>query len=129
MTDTVETVVPAVEVQPDAQAPENVPTQDPLTPVEEVILWNQTENNMSAGVALLNGDQLQVAVYQTSRLPKNLRPEMAPGLVVIKPGEGHLFKIRSAKALTQAPAEPAPAEPTPAEPDTAMPDAMAGTPV
>jgi hypothetical protein len=59
----------------------------------EAVFWNNTPQNISIGLAVLNKDQLHISVHRTCDLPKNMAPEMAPGLVMIKPDEGMLFKL------------------------------------
>lgn len=115
MTDIIVPAEAVADVQPDMTQTEPEVVNELPTPIEEVILWNQTENNMSAGVAILNKDQMQIAVYTTAKLPKNIRPEMAPGLTIIKPGEGHLFKIKSTQAVDIKAQEEKTEEPKPAE--------------
>lgn len=60
--------------------------------IAETIVWNQTNNNISVGLAIINKDQLHVAVYRTTDIPKHIDPEKARGLTMIKPGEAMLFK-------------------------------------
>jgi hypothetical protein len=93
MTD-IETVIPTPVSEISPLSNQAVPVLDTSkTVISEVIFWNQTENNVSAGLAVLNKDQLHIAVYRTTDLPKNLKAEMAPGLTIVKPHEGMSFQI------------------------------------
>lgn len=90
-----ETIAPAATVIADAALPE-VSTEDlakPAQKISEVIVWNQFGNQVSVGLAVLNKEQLHIAIYQSAQLPANLRPEMAPNLTQVKSGDGMLFKL------------------------------------
>jgi len=92
---------PVVENAP--VAPEtNQESEKLTTPVAETVFWNNTQNNLSVGMAILNKDQLHISLHRTCDLPKDLTPEQAPGLVVIKPGEGMLFNMSNTGPITVA---------------------------
>lgn len=99
----VESLVPAVA----EKAPET-PQADPSfiavpTSVSEVIFWNQTDTSVSAGLAILNKDQLNIAIYKTAHLDRKLRPEMAPGLTQVKAGEAMKFNLCRAPESAKTP--------------------------
>jgi len=84
------------------------------TMLAEAVFWNNTQNNLSIGMALLNKDQLHIAIHSTSRLPKDLSPEQAPGLVTLKPNEGMLFKMDNLGPVTVSEPVDVPADVFPA---------------
>ena len=64
-----------------------------VTNLAETVIWNNTPNNMSVGLAVLNKDQLHISIHRTCDISKTLKPGQAPGLVEIKPEQGMLFKM------------------------------------
>ncbi len=93
---TVATLEPTAEVKPDMTLPEAEPAKIEAIPLalSETIVWNQTQNNMSVGLAVLNQDQLHIAIYRTVDIPKTLDPEKAKGLTMVKPNEAMLFRMK-----------------------------------
>jgi len=80
------------------------------TVLAEAVFWNNTQNNLSIGMALLNKDQLHIAIHSTAKLPKDLSPEQAPGLVTLKPNEGMLFRMDNLGPVTVSEPVEAPAD-------------------
>ena len=76
-------------------------TPQPRT-VKEIVVWNQSSNNISIGLAWLNGDQLNIAIHKTTELPKDLKPQYAQGLTLVKPFDGVVFQQQVAPKVTLA---------------------------
>lgn len=81
-------IVPLVGAEPAESEAQLIPAK-----IMEIVVWNQSPVNISVGAELLKDDQFHISIMQQSHLPKDLNPEMAPGLTHIKPNDGTIFKL------------------------------------
>ena len=59
----------------------------------EAVIWNNTKQNVSIGLALLEGDQLHVDIRRTCDIPKDTPKDILDKFCVIKPEEGRIYKL------------------------------------